>query len=166
MTFVVEPRPTAPRIPASYGVPTDGSGGDLLPWSWAVERLEAARNYWICTTRANGRPHAVPVWGLWLDGAVWFASGRESQKARNLARSPEAVIHLESGDETVILEGEVVDVSEPSSRERFADAYEEKYGFRPDPADPASAVYALRPRVAHTWHERDYPNTATRWIFE
>jgi hypothetical protein len=96
---------------------------------------------------------------------VWFSSGRESQKARNLARSPEAVIHLESGDETVILEGEVADVTEPSSQARFAEAYEEKYGFRPDPADPASAVYALRPRVAHTWHERDYPNTATRWVF-
>src|SRR5438876_542624 len=101
------PRATAPRIPAGYGVPTDGSGGELLPWSWAVGQLEAARNYWICTTRADGRPHAAPVWGLWLHDAVWFSTGGETQKGRNIARDPRIVIHLESGDETVILEGEV-----------------------------------------------------------
>ena len=28
-------------MPSSYGVPTDGSGGELLPWSWAVEQLTA-----------------------------------------------------------------------------------------------------------------------------
>jgi hypothetical protein len=162
---MLEPTPTAPRIPASYGVPTDGSGGALLPWSWAEERLLEARNYWVCTARADGRPHAVPVWGLWLDGGLWFSSGRDSQKARNIARSPEAVVHLESGDETVILEGAVVDVLERSALERFAEAYEAKYGFRPDPTDTSSAVFALRPRVAHTWVERDYPRTATRWVF-
>jgi hypothetical protein len=73
---MTEPTPTAPQIPAAYGVPTDASGGERLPWSWAVEQLTAARNYWICTTRRNGGPHAMPVWGLWLDDAVWFSTTR------------------------------------------------------------------------------------------
>ena len=162
---MAEPRATAPRIPAGYGVPTDGSGGDLLPWSWAVERLEAARNYWICTTRADGRPHAAPVWGLWLDDAVWFSTGRSTQKARNLERSPAIVVHLESGDETVILDGEVEDVRDRAERKRFADAYDVKYSYRPDPDDDG-AVYRLRPRVAQTWTESEYPRTATRWVFD
>jgi hypothetical protein len=51
------PRATAPRIPPSYGVPTDGSGGDRLPWSWAVERLTEAR-----------------TWSVWQDDAVWFGT--------------------------------------------------------------------------------------------
>ena len=152
-------------MPSSYGVPTDGSGAERLPWSWAVERLAAARNYWVCTTRADGRPHTAPVWGLWLDDALWFSTARASQKGRNLAREPSLVAHLESGDETVILEGEAEDVRDPAALGRFADAYAEKYDFRPDPTDPASAVYRLRPRVAQTWRERDYPQTATRWVF-
>jgi len=152
-------------MPSSYGAPTDGSGAERLPWSWAVERLAAARNYWVCTTRADGRPHAAPVWGLWLDDALWFSTARASQKGRNLAREPSLVAHLESGDETVILAGEAEDVRDPAALGRFADAYAEKYDFRPDPTAPASAVYRLRPRVAQTWRERDYPQTATRWVF-
>jgi hypothetical protein len=162
---VREPRPTAPRIPAAYGVPTDGSGGERLPWSWAVERLEAARNYWICTTRADGRPHAVPVWGLWLDDGVWFATGRTTLKARNLARNPSIVVHLESGDETVILEGEVQEAIDTIALERYVDAYKAKYDYRPDPSDSSNVTYVLRPSVAQTWNEREYPQTATRWIF-
>jgi PPOX class probable F420-dependent enzyme len=163
---VREPRPTAPLIPASYGVPTDGSGGELLPWSWAAERLAGARNYWICTTRGDGRPHAVPVWGLWHEGAVWFSAGRTSVKARNLARDPRLVVHLESGDDTVVLEGEAEQPHDPAELLRFAEAYETKYAFRPDPADEASCVYAVRPRVALTWTEQDYPKTAARWVFD
>jgi PPOX class probable F420-dependent enzyme len=160
-----EPTPTAPRIPPSYGVPTDGSGGERLPWSWAVERLAESRNYWICTTRADGRPHAAPVWGLWLDDAVWFSTSRASLKARNIARNPSAVVHLESGDETVILEGEVEEVRDPDALERFADAYEAKYEFRPQP-DEGSPTFVLRPQSAQTWLETDYPRTAARWVFD
>ena len=160
------PRATAPRIPPGYGTPRDGSGGELLPWERAIERLVAARNYWICSTRADGRPHAMPVWGLWLDDALWFSTGRDSLKARNLARDPSIVVHLESGDDTVILEGRAEEERDGGRLERFADAYDAKYAFRPDPADTASPVFVVRPRVALTWEERDYPHTATRWLFE
>ena len=161
-----EPRPTAPRMPAGYGVPADGSGGERLPWSWAVERLEAARNYWICTTRRDGRPHAAPVWGLWLDDAVWFSTDRASLKARNLARDPRVVVHLESGDETVILEGEAQEPTDADALARYVQAYEAKYGVRPDPASPGQVMYVVSPRVAQTWREHDYPQTATRWVFD
>ena len=161
-----EPRPSAPRIPASYGVPTDGSGGERLPWSWAAERLVAARNYWVCTTRPDGRPHAVPMWALWLEGAVWFSTSRDSQKARNLAERPSIVVHLESGDETVILEAEAEEVTDREARARFADEYEQKYDHRPDPDDESTPVYVVRPRIAQTWLESEYARTATRWVFD
>ena len=160
-----EPRAEAPRIPGAYGVPTDGSGGDRLPWSWAVEQLTAARNYWICTTRSDGRPHAAPVWGLWFDDAVWFSTSPESLKGRNMARDPNIVIHLESGDDTVILEGEVERASGRDALTRFIDAYEAKYAYRLDPSGEDNGIYVLRPRVAQTWTEKDYPRTATRWVF-
>jgi PPOX class probable F420-dependent enzyme len=117
------------------------------------------------TTRADGRPHAAPVWGLWLDDAVWFSTGRDSLKARNIARDPRILVHLESGDETVIVEGVAEEVTDRAERVRFADAYEPKYQYRPDP-DDASPVYRVRPHVAQTWREADYPKTATRWVFD
>ena len=42
----------------------------LLPWSWALDRLSQARNYWIATTRADGRPHSRPVWGVLVDNRM------------------------------------------------------------------------------------------------
>jgi hypothetical protein len=155
----------APRIDPSYGVPRDGSGAERLPWGWAVERLVAARTYWLCTVRADGRAHAAPVWGLWLQDAVWVSTGRASVKARNLARDRRAVCHLDSGVEAVILEGELEEVAGVDELAPFLDAYEAKYDLRPDLAALDALVLRLAPQVALTWDERDYSRTATRWLF-
>jgi len=152
-------------MPRGYGVPKDGSGAEHLPWSWAVEQLAAARNYWICTTRRDGRPHAMPVWGVWLDEAVWFSTSPDSVKARNLARDPRLTIHLESGDDVVVLEGEVERPHDGEALRRFADAYEQKYSYRVEPGTGEHGIYMLRPRVAQTWTEQDFPRSATRWVF-
>jgi hypothetical protein len=56
------PKASRPYMPG-YGILDAKSGSGLLPWSVAVERLTEARNYWIATTRPDGRPHAMPVWG-------------------------------------------------------------------------------------------------------
>src|SRR5438128_8993913 len=119
-----DPRASRPLIPPGYGVPGDASGGELLPWRWAAERLAEARSYWLCTTRADGRPHAMPLWAVWLDDALWFSSGRESQKSHNLERDPRCLIHLESGDDVVILQGEAVEDRDSVRFERVVDAYE------------------------------------------
>ena len=150
-----------PRMPREYAIAAGGEG--LLPWSWAVERLAAARTYWLATSRSDGRPHVMPVWGLWLEGALSFSIARRSRKARNLAARPQAVAHLESGDEAVILEGAVHEVTDAALLARFADAYAAKYRFRPDPHDVANGTYVLRPRVVFAWREQDFPTSATRW---
>ena len=152
-----EPTPTRPAFPPGYGISEEAEG--MLPWSWAAERLEASRNYWIVTAAADGRPHAAPVWGLWLDDALLFGTSPDSRKGRNLARDPRVVIHLESGDEVVILEGEV---DRARVDDRTADAYEAKYGYRL----PGEELLRLRPRIAFAWLERDYPQTVTRFSFE
>src|SRR5918912_177072 len=100
-----------PRMPKGYGIRTDDEG--QLPWIWAEERLADARNYWIATTSPNRTPHVMPVWGVWLDGAVCFGTDRQSRKARNLAANPAVAVHLESGDEVVVLHGPAVKVTDP-----------------------------------------------------
>ena len=73
-----------------YGILPSAEG--LLPWAWAQERLRASANYWLATTWPDGRPHVMPVWGVWLDGALWWSSGLRSRKARNLARDPRCTV--------------------------------------------------------------------------
>jgi PPOX class probable F420-dependent enzyme len=155
---VTEPVASRPGFPVGYGIRSEREG--MLDWSWAEERLEASRNYWVGTVRSDGSPHAAPVWGLWIEGAVVFSTSPESRKGRNLARDPRVVVHLESGDEVVILEGVVETIALEA---HMADAYEAKYDYRPG---GEGDWYALRPRVALAWLESDYPRTATRFSFD
>ena len=155
------PSASRPGFGPDYGIHESDEG--MLAWSWADERLAASRNYWIVTAGAEGMPNAVPVWGIWVDGAVHFGTNTRSRKGRDLARDPRVVIHLESGDEVVILQGEV----QPYVLdEQIADAFKAKYDWRPNPEDPnGDGWYLLRPRRALAWLEADYPKTATRFDF-
>ena len=161
-----EPAPERPGIVEGYGISSDEAG--LLPWSYVAERMETSRNYWIGTTRPDGRPHAAPVWGVWLEGAFYFGTDRRSRKARNLRANPEIVVHLESGDDCVILEGVAEEVGDPALRRRVGEVYAAKYGIDAvgDAGDAGPPVYALRPRVAFAWTESSFPETATRWRFD
>lgn len=123
-----------PQFPG-YGISTEPEG--MLPWSWLSERMAAAQNYWIVTAHPDGRPHAMPVWGAWLDETFYFSTGRGSAKARNLAHRPELVVHLESGDEVVILEGSAEE-ADRSLHRRLAEALGAKYPYEPDPDDMGS----------------------------
>lgn len=157
------PEPERPGIVEGYGIRAEEAG--LLPWGYVDERMESSRNYWICTTRPDGRPHAAPVWGVWFEGVLYFGTDRRSRKARNLAANPEVVVHLESGDDCVIFEGVVEEVEDTVLRRRVGEAYAAKYGLDGvgEAGEGASPLYALRPRVALAWKESDFPVTATRW---
>jgi PPOX class probable F420-dependent enzyme len=160
---VTEPVASRPRFPSGYGIHVDDAG--LVPWTEAEGKLDAARNYWIGTTRPDGSPHAMPVWGLWLDGSLYFSSGSASRKTRNLAVDPRIVVHLESGDDVVVLEGVARRVTDDAELLRVAELYTAKYDFEFDPSSPDYPVFRVTPRRAYAWLERDYPGTATRYAF-
>jgi PPOX class probable F420-dependent enzyme len=162
----VEPTRTRPNMP-KYGIDSGSEG--MLSWEWVNEQMEKSRNYWICSTRPDGRPHAAPVWGVWMDGILYFSTSRSSRKGRNLVANPEVVVHLESGDDTVIFEGvveEVTDAEKPL-RDRLGVVYASKYGgFNPeDDPNPENVMYRLRPQVAYSWLEKDFVKSATRWLY-
>ena len=163
-----QPEASRPDLPDGYGVPTSDEG--MLPWSWAEERLIAAPLYWIGTTRPDGRPHASPIWGAWVDGAFWFEGSPETRRGKNLAANPAIVVHLERGEDVVIVEGvaEVVRRPDPALAARVVDAFAAKYlashGYKPDPAGwDRGGLYAVRPHVVIAWGQ--FPDTATRWRF-
>lgn len=165
------PTPGRPSFAPGYGIDRSASEG-MLPWSELVSRMESARNYWICSVRPDGRPHAAPVWGLWFEGEFVFSTGTDSRKGRNLATNPEVVVHLESGDDVVILEGTVeivpVQQADPAWLRRYEEAYSAKYNLKMDFASMgetmAAALYRLRPRTAFAWLESSFPSTATRFM--
>jgi hypothetical protein len=75
-------------------------------------------------------------------------------------------VHLESGDDVVILEGAVEEVRDRASFDAIDAAYRAKYGMGVDQAGDDGAVwYVVRPKTAHAWLENDFLETATRWRF-
>lgn len=152
-----------PQVPPLYGMK---SPHKFLPFNHAEDRLTKSRNYWICTTRPDGRPHSIPVWGFWLEGALYFGTARSTRKARNLAHNPAISVHLESGDDVVILEGiaQEVNISDKSTVKKLDAVSRAKYKM-PLMVVPEAVFYCVRPRVVLSWTESDFPNNATRWQF-
>ncbi len=151
-------------------------GGSLesqrLPWAWAVDQLTRARHYWISTTRPDGRPHARPVWGVWLDDVFYFSTG--SLAAGNLASNPEITVHVESdAGEAVIVEGIVSELRGRPRLRRVLDIYNEKYHWDMSPDSPEGPLLAVTPRVVFGWVSDPsgldcgarFHGTATRWRF-
>jgi pyridoxine/pyridoxamine 5'-phosphate oxidase len=153
---------TRPGFAPGYGVEANPEG--MLRWAWVDERMGVARNYWVATTAADGRAQVAPVWGVWFDDTFFFGTGVTSRKGRNLARDPRLAVHLESGDEVVILEGVAEPLTDPVLFARYVDAYDAKYAIRPDSAD--GGTFFVRPRRVFAWLEHDFLHTPTRWTFE
>jgi len=61
-------------------------------WGDVERRLTEAQLYWMVTVRSNGRPHAVPLCGVWREGAFFFTTGTAEQKMRNLEHDPHVVV--------------------------------------------------------------------------
>ncbi|MGP3953597.1 pyridoxamine 5'-phosphate oxidase family protein [Streptomyces sp. 7N604] len=160
------PAPEA-ESPVMFGSPMPP--GELLPWQWALDRLIAARTYWIATTRPGGRPHTRPIWAVWLEDGLWFSTG--SLARHNLRGNPEVTVHLEDGDRPVIVEGMAEAVAGAGPLTAFLAAYNAKYDWDlvaagegvADSSGAAGPVFRLRPRVVFGWD--DEMRAPTRWRF-
>jgi Pyridoxamine 5'-phosphate oxidase len=166
------PHVERPSIP-DYGVPESLEG--TLPWSWAEARLREALTYWISTSGRDGRPHAAPVWAVWLDGRLWFEGGLRTRRARDLAGDPRAVAAVHVDDATaLIVEGVVETRTDPDGAlaARLVGAYGKyratPWAYEADPANWRSGsgggLWALRPTVAFGWSH--FPEDATRWRWD
>src|ERR1019366_10589359 len=65
------------------------SSPNAIPTAWSRARTElaAAEVYWLSTVQPGGRPHVTPLLGIWLDGALYFCTGPDERKAKNLAEN-------------------------------------------------------------------------------
>ena len=164
---MAEPEASRPYMPG-YGTLGPAEGTGLLAWSWAEARLAASHDYWVATVRPEGRPHVMPVWGVWLDGAVWFSSGGRSRKARNLAADPRCTVTTDRAAEPVVVDGTAELVGDVDRIRRFLDAFNAKYStdYGLDFFDPAvNATFRVPPEWAFGLVEADFGGSPTRWLF-
>ena len=155
-----------------YGV--DTPEWEPLPWSWAAERLGANRNFWVVTVSAEGRPHALPVWGVWDDdeGRFAFSCSPRARKARNLAGNPHAVVMTDDTVECLSIEGQADSVTDEERQARWVERYLAKY----QPMAPDLSADFLRQHLmlefvaerafAVIEREDEFATRATRWTFQ
>lgn len=145
------------------------------PWSEARERLDQARIYWVVTVRPDGRPHVTPLYAVWLEGTLYFCTGEQERKAKNLAQNAHCVIltgcnTVEGLD--VVLEGDAAIVRDEALLQRVAAQYASKYDwhfairdgvFVGEGGNPAM-VLAVTPSIAFGFGKGD-AFSQTRWRF-
>lgn len=155
-------------MPDGYGVEQASS---FVDWDTIEERLQESLNYWLSTTRPDGRPHVVPRWGVWLDGRFWYDGSPETIHVQNLEVNRSCVLHLESGTNVVIIEGESrrADPIEGELGVRLAGEYARKYGPEYTPTadawsdDIAGGMRHMAPERVLAWS--DFPKDLTRYTF-
>jgi nitroimidazol reductase NimA-like FMN-containing flavoprotein (pyridoxamine 5'-phosphate oxidase superfamily) len=157
----VEPKAGRPFAPG-YGIVGAKDGQGLIPWTWVSKHMNACRTFWLATIRAgDARPHVMPVWGVWVDDAFFFSTGRKSRKGQNLAANPACTVTNDDGEEAVIVEGSAEEVKDAAALERVAAAYTKKYKM--DPRSMGEPIFVVRPRTVFGFIEKTFPKSATRW---
>jgi len=157
---------------SAYGVPHDLEG--VLPWSWAEARLAESRNFWLVTVSAAGRPHCLPVWGVWMAERerFGFSCATTARKVRNLAANDQVVVTNDDSRRVVSLEGRAVRLAEDDPAiEAMASLYAAKYSDDlPDPEQTLeflsqNASYEVIPDRAFGLIEtpEDFGPRSTRW---
>ena len=100
-------------------------------WEQTRRVLEEAQLSWICTVRADGRPHLTPLVAVWLDGALYFCTGAGEQKAVNLRVHPHVLLltgcHRWDEGLDVVAEGDAVRVTDDDLLTRLAQAWATKW---------------------------------------
>ncbi|MGW4510200.1 pyridoxamine 5'-phosphate oxidase family protein [Streptomyces sp. NPDC004436] len=156
---------------------------DVTATDWSVARrmLESAEIFWLSTTRPDGRLHVTPVIAAWHDGVLYFSTGGEEQKAKNLAHQAHCALTTGRNALTegldVVVEGTAERVRDAAVLEEVIRAYETKYGrhitspegtfhgigdaFR----SGAAVVFAVAPATAYGFGRDDGVYSHTRWTF-
>lgn len=155
-----------PKFPPGYA----DLPASFLTWDWVAAQLDSSLHYWLCSVRADGRPHVVPRWGVFLDEKFYYDGSPETRHARNIETNPHVSLHLESGTEAIILEGTAGPAGRPSPEMgmKLSKAYRRKYrelGYSPKPdAWDHGGLFVFTPRQCIAWS--NFTKDPTKFVFE
>jgi hypothetical protein len=129
-----------------------GKADGLPPVDWTAiqNKLEAgsapppdainSRTTWLTTINEDGSPHVTAVGAIWLDGTFWIQTGA-TRKARNITRDPRCSLSLSIRDADVVLEGDLVRVTDPAAVARAAMAWADQ-GWPAEPDESGTQITA------------------------
>jgi nitroimidazol reductase NimA-like FMN-containing flavoprotein (pyridoxamine 5'-phosphate oxidase superfamily) len=92
--------PNPEQLSSPRGVPLTE-----LSWADVRTRVAEAEDFLLATTDPDGRPHVVPVLGVWLERTFCFVTFQQSRKARNLVRNNGCAVTVPGRDVDLVLEG-------------------------------------------------------------
>ena len=155
-------------------------GASPTPWVQALGSLSEAQVFWLSTVRPDGRPHVTPVLAVWSDDALYFCTGPDERKAKNLEQNLQCILTtgrdgLHDGVDLVV-EGAAAKVEDEEELRRVADSYESKYasdimapegtffGFGDAIRGGKSLLYRVTPTTAFAYGKGN-SFSQTRWRF-
>jgi nitroimidazol reductase NimA-like FMN-containing flavoprotein (pyridoxamine 5'-phosphate oxidase superfamily) len=153
-------------------------GATATSWEDARRALEAAEVYWISTVHPEGRPHVTPLFAVWHDGAMHFCTGQDEVKRLNIAANPQCALITGTNSASegldIVYQGRAVRVTDTSTLQALADAWEAKYGpeWRFEVGDggfegqgeTTAWVFRIEPKTVHGYG-KGAVFSQTRWTF-
>jgi len=156
-------------------------GLEPIPWSRALEALEAGNKHnetsFLATTRPDGRPHLAGVGAVWDQGKAYFVSGAGTRKSRNVAENPSCAISMSLPGIDLVIEGVAERVTDDETLNRLAQRYADggwparvedgafTYDYSaPSAGPPPWDLYAVAPITVFGVLAAE-PGGATRWRF-
>ncbi len=125
-----------------------------------VQRQRVAR---LATADAAGRPHAIPVCFVYLDGAFYTAIDEKPKRStrlkrlRNIEANPRAALVFDEYDEDwsrlawVLVQGPAVVLTAGAEQERAVAALREKYRQYQSMALAGRPLIRVRPERVVSW---------------
>jgi len=164
----------------------DRYGSPALPWSRPRDLLAAPPTpdlsgdegpAYLATSRPDGRPHVAGIVPRWYDD-LYFVSGPETRKSRNLAQNPACTIAISLKGIDLVCEGEARRITEPTTLEAVAAFYRAGGWPAEVEGDAFTAPYSAPSAGPPPWHLYRFtlhtafgvataePSGATRWRFD
>jgi len=158
------PRRVRPKFPEKWKVPNEPD--KWISWEHADGKLAGETVYWISTASPQGKPHSAPIWGIWKHNSLYFETDPRSAKGRNLSSNPRLVVHVQDGNDTVIVEG-------TARREKSARAlglllkeYARRYSYTPNWSNELDQiVFKVEPRIVHAWKAPRMHRSLVKFVF-
>lgn len=153
--------------------------GQPIPWNEAANRFAAGGTFWMATVRGDGRPHVRPILAVWVDDALHVVASTSSRKWANLGRITRCSLSTGAPALDLVVEGDVVRVTDAGTLRRVADVYESKYDWpveiraaafhaegAPTAGPPPFHVFALAAAAAYGFAtDETFEDRSTRWCF-
>jgi general stress protein 26 len=158
------PRRVRPKFPEKWHVPNDPKL--WITWEHANDKLARETVYWVSTASPQGRPHSAPVWGIWKQNSFYFETDPNSIKGRNLSNDQRIVVHVQDGNDTVILEGSARIEKKPEKLKQLRKDYVNKYQYTPDWSNEKDQiVFRVEPMIVHAWKAPRMHRSLVKFIF-